>query len=166
MDQELSKCSNFKDALRHIREEEEEDLFFIQSIGDISEISDFLPSLDEGGPRIGVFFLCSSELILLNATGENYFFHISNPKLSRLFSPSHNIVIRPEKHFPLYVFYILFHIIGSERFEIAKKPFEQNWKTFANRLFYYIESPVDPLILSGWGVELDLTAVNLKKVVQ
>lgn len=34
-------------------------------------------------------------------------------------------------------------------------------KKFANKLFYYIDTPVDPFTLKEWGVDLDISAVNI-----
>ena len=181
MNQELSKKTVFEDALKQLEGDKIIDPFYVQRIGEIDEMEEYLRS------RPGVFF-SGEDLILTTSTYHptslekevregsgkeggaeekgvrNHFFHVCNEKLCQEVGRFGHFIVRNRKDFPLHVFYTLFMGLNDE-YQPGKTPFEKNKIKFANRLFYYLDSPIDPLTLKSWGIELDLTAVNYEKVI-
>ncbi|MCH9622034.1 MAG: hypothetical protein S4CHLAM20_14680 [Chlamydiia bacterium] len=165
----LSNLDVFSDALTQLKKDEPENPFFVQPIGELEEIDQYLCEIP------GVFFL-DKDLILDHPKDGTHYFHISNEKLSGPLGIIGQTIINDRKDFSLYVLYSLFMYLtrkGSEGskgsdvdYQPARHPFNRNKHIFANKLFYYLELPVDPFTLKEWGVEPDMRAVNYQKVVE
>ena len=160
----LSDPSVFSDALTQLKKDNIENPFFVKVIGEIEEIEEYLCD-------IPVVFFLNKDMILDHPKGGNHYFHISNEKLSKSLGDFGHVIIKDKKDFSLYVMYSLFMYLCKSssdysEYQPARHPFEKNKHTFTNKLFYYLELPVDPFTLKEWGVEPDMRAVNYKKVIE
>jgi hypothetical protein len=144
MDRELSQFSNFQDFLE---KDGLSDFFLIKKICSIDEIDEHLYNIPS------VFFL-GDDLILDIPDGDTHTFHICSQNFVDELEYYGDVIIRDRQHFSLYVYYTLFN----------PTLFNENKMRFANKLFYFLDSPVDPFILKEWGVELDLTAVSYNEL--
>lgn len=161
MNKFLARPEVFSDALTQLKKDGIENPFFVQPIGEIDEVEEYLCQIP------GVFFL-GDDLFLDRPEKGIHYFHISNEKLSKTLGLAGQVIVKDRKDFSLYVLYSLFMYIPQQRsrYQPAQHPFDRNKHTFANKLFYYLELPVDPFTLKEWDVEPDMSAVNYQKVVQ
>jgi hypothetical protein len=164
----LSNSDVFEDALTQLKKDKLENPFFIQPIGEVEEIEEYIPERNE---MPGVFFL-EGDLILDHSRNGVHFFHTSNEKLVGRLGTMGEPIVKDRKDFPLYVFYFLFMCLKSQDlksedlgYQPLRKPFERNKGRFADKLFYYLEIPVDPITLKEWGIEPDMRAVNYEAVI-
>ena len=133
----LSRESVFKDALTQLSNEGMKDPFGIHTVHKLVEIEEIV----QKDPGIHVFFI-GDDIILYN---------------------HHQKIPFTSDHSSLHIFYTIFHILAN--ISPLKKPFPKNWKTFQDKLVYYLEIPLDPITFSRLGVDPDLTATNFYEVI-
>ena len=158
MNEILSRESVFKDALNQLSREGINNPFGVHSIHNLDELEEIIHT----GPNMHVFFI-GEDIILYHFHKEKRYFHISNKNYSSRLERIGDVISGEKNHFALLIFYTIFHVLAN--ISPLKKPFTKNWKTFQNKLVYYLEIPLDPITFSKLGVDPDLTATNFYEVI-
>ena len=152
----LSNPNVFKDAVSQLQKDGLKNPFCVKQITSIDDVKQCMVD------NLGILFL-KNKFFLYHLDSSGYCFYVDDKEMEQNLKELGKVKVVRKKDFPLYLFFLLFMIINQEK--PSRKLFEQNKSKFQNKLFYYLEIPVDPVTLKEWNIEPDMTAISSKQVV-
>lgn len=110
--------------------------------------------LDDHIQKGWTFFFVKDETILANLDENgDLFYYTKNP------SVLHNAIVIPEEEYSMRLLYIIVSSLNG-----TNQPYEERRSDFLNKIFYFMEIPIDGYVLSLYNIYPDIDATSIEKL--